>query len=181
MIRKYDLPDKITLPCGATLMPVIGGHLSQRPFLTREHSGVDVTKNGWGDALANMDPDLERAERKLIIAEAKRRRLKYRLVSVLSRNLRGKLDLHGRPYRGSQWVFVEVKPFTHAFASMDPDGKAYLKPFDNESNAEAEHSLARGIGGPKRIGILPIHNNDLDEAKHRLQTHWQPTSVTVVY
>jgi hypothetical protein len=48
MISKYDLPEEILLPCGAVLKPVIGGHLENKPFLTIEHAGVDVTKNGWG-------------------------------------------------------------------------------------------------------------------------------------
>lgn len=99
MIRKYDLPDEITLPCGATLKPVIGGHLAGKPFC------VNAPEAG-----AIIDPDMFRGERTLIVCEAKRRRLKYRLVSVLSRNLRGKLDLYHRPYRPTLWVFVEVKP-----------------------------------------------------------------------
>lgn len=109
MIRKTFLPDEITLPCGAVLKAIIGGHYSgqQQPFLTVENTGIDVTKNGWLDQIS--DPDLERGQRNAIIKEAKARGLKYRLVSVLSRNLRGKLDLHRRPYTGSIWVFVEVK------------------------------------------------------------------------
>lgn len=93
---RTSLPDSIELPNGAVLFPVIGGHLKQRPFLTV------VTKNGWGD-------DLIERENNLIIAEAKQQRLKYRRVSVLSRNLRGKLDLYRRQYEPTQWVFVEVQ------------------------------------------------------------------------
>jgi hypothetical protein len=104
MIRKTNLPESITLSDGAVLKPVIGGHLEQKPFLTIAGSGVDVTKNGWGNDLPSLDN-----ERRLIISEAKRRGLRHRMVSVLSRNLRGKLDLHGSPYRGSMWVFVEVR------------------------------------------------------------------------
>jgi hypothetical protein len=109
MLSKYDLPETITLPNGAILKPVIGGHLEGKPFLTADVIGVDVTQPNWGTALLAMDPDFYRAERKLIIAEAKRRKLKYRQVKVLSRNLRGKLDLHHRPYTGTLWVFVEVR------------------------------------------------------------------------
>lgn len=105
---KCSLPESLTLPCGAVLKPVIGGHLAQKPFLTLEHSGVDVTKNGWGAALLNSSNGWEVSEQKLIIAEAKRQRLKYRKVKVLARNLRGKLDLHGRCYTGSSWIFVQV-------------------------------------------------------------------------
>ncbi len=92
-----SLPDSVTLPTGEVLKPVIGGHLCQKPFLTV----VDVTKNGW---LA----DLPISEEKAIIAEAKRQKLKYRRVAVLSRNLRGKLDLHHRPYTPTVWIFVQV-------------------------------------------------------------------------
>lgn len=27
-------------------------------------------------------------------------------VNVLSRNLRGKTDLHGKPYKPSEWIFI---------------------------------------------------------------------------
>jgi hypothetical protein len=110
MIRRCNLPDEITLPGGAVLKPVIGGHIGQKPFLTVEGAGVDVTKNGWMTSAVINDPDPERWQRKQIIAEAKRQRRKFRVVSVLSRNLRGKLDLYHRPYTGSVWVFVEVRP-----------------------------------------------------------------------
>ncbi len=101
MIRKYELPDEINID-GVTLKPVIGGHLENIPFLTVDVSGVDVTKSGWGNLI------LPFSETNLIIKEAKAKKLKYRKVSVLSRNLRGKLDLHGRPYKGTVWVFVQV-------------------------------------------------------------------------
>lgn len=109
-MRKCNLPHEIILPTGEVLKPVIGGHLENEPFLTIEHSHVDVTKNGWGNDLLNLDPCSFRRVRELIIAEAKRRKLKYRRVEVLSRNLRGKLDLYYRPYTATKWVFVEVKP-----------------------------------------------------------------------
>lgn len=82
------LPDEITLPGGTVLKPVIGRTLNQKPFVCEPAAATDNA----------------------IIAEAKRRKLKYRVVGVLSRNLRGKLDLHHQPYRPSEWVFVEVKP-----------------------------------------------------------------------
>lgn len=100
-MNKSYLPDSITLPDGTVLKPVIGGHLDQKPFLTVKHSGVDVTQNGW------LDQTTSRYET-LVVNEARRQKLKYRRVTVQNRQLRGKLDLHGRPYQGSAWVFVEV-------------------------------------------------------------------------
>lgn len=102
MLNRTDLPDELTLPTGETLRCVIGGHLDNKPFLTKEHSGVDVTQNGWGNGLFGSQ------ERQLILDEAKRQKRKYRQVSVLSRSLRGKRDLHGKPYKPSIYVFVEV-------------------------------------------------------------------------
>lgn len=98
MLSRTYLPDEITLPTGEVLQPVIGGSLAQKPFLTT----IDTTKNGWANGL------LDSQERQLIIAEAKRRKLKYRKLNVLSRGLRGKKDLHGRSYTGNVYVFVEV-------------------------------------------------------------------------
>ena len=100
---KYNLTEQIELAGGVVLKAVVGGHLNHKPFLTLEHSGVDVTQNGWGNVNTPAGFNEERA----IITEAKRRKLKFRKVSVLARNLRGKLDLHHRPYTGSRWVFVE--------------------------------------------------------------------------
>lgn len=88
MRRMYDMPEEITLPGGQTLKPVIGGTLNGQPFLSK----------------------LAACTNKNIIEKAKRDKLKYRVIGVLSRNLRGKLDLHGRPYSPSVWVFVEVQP-----------------------------------------------------------------------
>ena len=102
MIRRTELPDTIILPSGETLEPVIGGYLENNPFLAVEHCGVDVKRNGWANGL------LESQERQLIIDEAKRRKLKYREVGVLSRNLRGKRDLHGQTYQPSVFVFVQA-------------------------------------------------------------------------
>ena len=61
---RCNLPDFITLPGGTMLYPVIGGYLKQQRFTTA-------------------------TSRDAIAAEAKRRKLKYRRVEVLSRNLRG--------------------------------------------------------------------------------------------
>lgn len=91
MISKYDLPESITLPTGELLKPVIGGHLNQKPFAPNLDASVILNRNG-------------------IAKIAKAKGLKYRMVSVLSRNLRGKIDLHGRPYGPTYWCFVEVKP-----------------------------------------------------------------------
>jgi len=96
-MRRSSLPDFITLPTGEVLKPVIGGHLELKPFLTV----VDVKKNGW---LA----DLTISEEKAIIDEAKRQKLKYRRVKVLSGNLRGKMDFHRRAYSPTIWIFVQV-------------------------------------------------------------------------
>ena len=101
MLKRTFLPDEITLETGETLKCVIGGHLENTPFLTKEHSGVDVTQNGWGNNIFDSQ------EREMIVDEAKRRKLKYRKVSVLSRNLRGKRDLDGQPYRPTVYIFVE--------------------------------------------------------------------------
>jgi hypothetical protein len=81
---RCNLPEFITLADGTVLYPVIGGYLKQQRFTTA-------------------------TSRDAIAAEAKRRKLKYRRVEVLSRNLRGKLDLHRQPYRPTKWIFVEVK------------------------------------------------------------------------
>lgn len=54
---KSNLPEFITLPDGTVLYPVIGGCLKQQPFTTA-------------------------TSRKAIAAEAKRRKLKYRRVSL---------------------------------------------------------------------------------------------------
>lgn len=42
-----------------------------------------------------------------IIERAKRLGASYRVVRVLGRNLRGKFDLHGAPYRPSTWVLSD--------------------------------------------------------------------------
>ena len=99
MIR-FNMPDEIRLRTGEVLKPVIGGHLETKPFLTQ----VDVTKNGWGMGL------LELQINNMIVEEAKRRKLKYRRVMVYPRkNLRAQRDIRGRPYFTLEWVFVESK------------------------------------------------------------------------
>lgn len=34
---------------------------------------------------------------------------RYRIIHVLSKNLRGKTDLHGNKYKPSKWLFTEVE------------------------------------------------------------------------
>jgi hypothetical protein len=103
------LPDEIVLPTGEVLKPVIGGHLDGKPFLTVQNTGLDISKNGWSNQLKGPD-FFEGGERDAIIKEAKARGgLKYRQVAVCSRRLRRAIDLHGRPYPYSKWVFVEVR------------------------------------------------------------------------
>lgn len=46
--------------------------------------------------------------RSFILEYIKRNGGKYRQVSVMHRNLRGKLDLHGRPYRPSVWILTDI-------------------------------------------------------------------------
>jgi hypothetical protein len=41
-----------------------------------------------------------------VVSICKNRKVKYRIIKVLSLNLRGKTDLHGQPYNPSQWVFT---------------------------------------------------------------------------
>lgn len=98
MIHRAELPESL-VQAGVIFKPVIGGYLENQPFLTQ----VDLKKNGWGNDISDAD------ERRMIIEEAKRRGLKYRRLSVLSHSLRGKKDLHGKPYVGSKWVLVEVR------------------------------------------------------------------------
>lgn len=99
---KTNLPESIELD-DATLFPVIGGCVQNKPFLTVQNAGVDVTRNGWASELGLSDNHIN----KMVVAVARSQRLKYRRVEVLSRNLRGKLDLHRQPYQPTRWVFVE--------------------------------------------------------------------------
>lgn len=127
-MRRCNLPDEIQLRTGEILKPVIGGHLENKPFLTLEHSGVDVTKSGWGADLPFGG--LGGQEEKLIVKEAKRQKLKYRRLSVLSRNLRRSLDLHNRPYQATVWVFVQVTEATPPVYSMPADAVLFPQPGD---------------------------------------------------
>lgn len=71
-----------------------------------------------------MDADQARAYAKL-------NKLKYKTVRVMSRNLRGKRDLHGSFYRPSIWVFVEVTPISkHADHQREP---ATIEPGDHST------------------------------------------------
>jgi len=89
-MRTYDrMPDEIILPTGEILKAVIGGTLENKPF-------CDVY-NTFGSE-----------ERDRIIAEAKKRKLKYRTIGVLTRRLRGRYDLHQRLYRPNVWMYVET-------------------------------------------------------------------------
>jgi hypothetical protein len=49
--------------------------------------------------------DSERA----IIYQCKVWKCKYRCISVLATNLRGKTDLHGQPYKPSKWIFTNLE------------------------------------------------------------------------
>jgi hypothetical protein len=93
MRTAYILPTEMVLATGERLLPVIGRTLDNKPFYE------------W-----NLDkPWSVLSEHDDIKAEARRRKLKYRRIGVLSRNLRGKYDLHGQLYRPNVWSFVEVR------------------------------------------------------------------------
>lgn len=87
MRTTYVMPEQIILPTGEILKPVIGGTLENKPFCK------------FTDWLT---------EHEEIKAEARRRKLKYRRIGVLSRRLRGKYDLHGRLYRPNVWSYVQA-------------------------------------------------------------------------
>lgn len=91
MRTTYNLPMEMVLPTGEILKPVIGGMLDNKPFVL-----PSILQVSW------------LAHREIIINEARRRKLKYRVIGVLSRNLRGKFDLHGQLYRPNVWVLVQV-------------------------------------------------------------------------
>jgi hypothetical protein len=93
MRTTYVMPEQIILPTGEMLKPVIGFTLDNKPFC---------------DGLALDEPWSVSGEHDLIKAEARRRKLKYRRIGVLSRNLRGKYDLHGSLYRPNVWSYVET-------------------------------------------------------------------------
>lgn len=93
MRTTYDLPMEMRLATGEILKPVIGGWLGNERFYRFKPSMP------WS-------PEIEHDE---IKAKARRLKLKYRRIGVLSRRLRGKYDLHGLLYRPNVWSFVEVK------------------------------------------------------------------------
>ena len=72
------LPDQIELPDGT----VLNKKISYVP-------GIGDTKRA-------------------IIEKIKSKGGKYRLVKVFGRRLRGKFDLHGRPYRPTTWILTDV-------------------------------------------------------------------------
>src|SRR5262245_19988930 len=86
----YVMPEEIVLPTGQMLKPVIGRHFDKKRFVDGSNT-------------------IGSEERDRIIAEAKRRKLKYRTIGVLSRNLRGKYDLHRQLYRPNVWMYVQVQ------------------------------------------------------------------------
>ncbi len=71
--------------------------------------------------------------------------------------------------------------YTHAFISQDQDGSSHVKPFKSEDDAWAEHSLAKGLTGPKKIALMRIKSDDTHEAiKDRVQKSWpESKSVTI--
>lgn len=86
---RCNLPEEITLRNGAVLKPVIGGYIKRR-----DGQHIKLSRGAGTNG---------------IIAAAKEMGLRYRVAKVLDRNLRGKLDLHHRPYTPNTWVFVEEK------------------------------------------------------------------------
>ena len=43
----------------------------------------------------------------LALTIAKANKVTYKTIKVLARNLRGKSDLHGKPYQPTVWLFVD--------------------------------------------------------------------------
>ncbi len=81
MTAKYELPESITLPDGTVL--------SHRYSIIR----------GFG---------ISYEEFKVAV---RKRGGRLRLIRVLSRNLRGKRDLHGDPYAPGEWLFSDLSLF----------------------------------------------------------------------
>jgi hypothetical protein len=75
---RTNLPSEIVLKCGT----VLKHRMSTVPGVGRSHREV--------------------------IAEIKKRGGKYRVIDVLAKNLRGKEDLHRRPYRPNRWIITNV-------------------------------------------------------------------------
>lgn len=76
---KTSLPESITLKCGTVLR-----------HRTSYIAGIGPSKSA-------------------LIAIAKAKGSKFRCVEVLGGNLRGKTDLHRRPYEPSTWILSEFK------------------------------------------------------------------------
>jgi len=49
----------------------------------------------------------EKAGMDYLVQCLKAQGIKYRTVFVLAKNLRGRLDLHGKPYQPTKWIFAE--------------------------------------------------------------------------
>lgn len=75
---KIELPEYIKLPCGTIL-----------------NKRISCIKG-----LGMSEEDLKQL--------IKSKNGKYRVVDVLHRNLRGKNDLHGRPYQPNRWILTNV-------------------------------------------------------------------------
>ena len=83
-----------------------------------------------------------------------------------------------RPHEGGG-LPVTPHGYTHGFVSMDEDKTAHVKPFSSESSAWAEHSLAKSIGGPKRIALMKISPEDTHATlKEKVAKAW-PEAHTV--
>lgn len=54
-----------------------------------------------------------------IAAELKKQGRKVLIVKVLHRNLRGKLDLHGKPYQPTEWLFTTNAKVILAFSCIE--------------------------------------------------------------
>lgn len=54
--------------------------------------------------------ELNKTSMQTILQTLKKEGRKMILVKVLSRNLRGKTDLHGKPYQPTEWIFTTNHP-----------------------------------------------------------------------
>lgn len=62
-----------------------------------------------GNILKNHISYEGEADKRRITEEIKIIGGRYKAVSVLARGLRGKTDLHGKPYRPTTWLFTDVE------------------------------------------------------------------------
>jgi len=53
-----------------------------------------------------LTPYIGALSRNKVIEYCKKEKIKYRLIEVLGRNLRDRTDLHGRPYKATEWIFT---------------------------------------------------------------------------